>query len=210
MKVVCISDTHLDHDFVIPSGDLLIHAGDLTSMGTFMEIKNAGEWLASQPHPHKIVIAGNHDFLFEKDQNLARLALGSGVTYLQDEGIGITISGITYSIWGSPWTPRFYDWAFQLGSQKPADKHWGKIPRDLDILVTHGPPFGILDKTPRGDHVGDKDLLYRVRQVKPTLHVFGHIHGSHGIVESSAGISVNAATCDEYYNSSQEPIVVEL
>lgn len=217
MRIVCVSDTHLAHDFKVPDGDILIHAGDLTGRGTFAEIASAGRWLAGLPHKHKIVIAGNHDFLFQKDINHGKHALGDGfenVEYIQDEAI--KVAGLT--IIGSPWTPRFYDWAFQLDRGRPAGEHWTNIlrrsqaafdPTGVDILITHGPPFGILDKTYRGDHVGDKDLLAMCRRMQPRLHVFGHIHHSHGAIESSGGMSVNAAVCDEYYDPTQGAVVID-
>lgn len=213
MRIVCISDTHLAHEFKVPEGDLLIHAGDLTGRGTFQEIASAGRWLASLPHPHKIVIAGNHDFLFEKDRTLAMHALGhghDGIIYVQDEIANVG----GFNVLGTPWTPRFYDWAFQLGG-KESKEHWKKMERyafmadGIDILVTHGPPYGIMDKTYRGDHVGDRDLLASCRRLRPKLHVFGHIHNSHGYQESSGGASVNAAVCDEYYDPMQGAIVVD-
>jgi hypothetical protein len=234
VRIVCISDTHVPVKLPpIPDGDMLIHAGDLTCDGTFRQIKTAGEQLAALPHKHKVVIAGNHDKLFEKDLFLAREALGRGITYLQDEMR--TIEGLRF--FGSPWTPRFFDWAFQLeaddwrpkraDSERPfllggpnaartAAEHWARLPDVIDVLVTHGPPRGILDSaglditTRMVRHVGDADLLEAVKRIRPRLHVFGHIHSHPGRIEGEGTIFVNAVTCDEQYNATRPPIVVDL
>lgn len=228
-RIVCISDTHLAHDFKIPDGDILIHAGDLTVNGTYIQTANVGNWLRSLPHKHKVIIAGNHDFLFEKKPEDARVALGPDIIYLQDSEV--TVEGLR--IWGSPWTPRFYDWAFQLdhrkrpdnerpfllGKGRNAEQHWEAIPEGLDVLVTHGPPLGILDGVPRAsglDHVGDPELLKTLGRLKapPKLHVFGHIHAGHGTwqdgLEETPTLFVNAAICDECYLPTQEPHVIDL
>jgi len=205
LRIVCISDTHyVPQDLVIPDGDALVHAGDLTYNGSTRQIRKVGEWLASLPHRHKMVIAGNHDFGFQQKYVEAREALGD-VTYLQDSGC--EIDGVKF--WGSPWSLRFFDWAFQLDSFN-AEKHWAKIPEGTDVLVTHGPPLRVLDRTQRGDFVGDPHLLERVRTVKPCVHVFGHIHDAHGVLESEGTTFVNAAICDELYQHTWSPVVVDL
>lgn len=211
MRIVCLSDTHLSHNFKVPEGDMLIHAGDLTGMGTFREVKAAAEWLASLPFKHKVVIAGNHDWLFQKDPVFARqtlLAYDPQINYLQESGV--EIEGL--KIWGSPWTPRFFNWAFQL---PPSHDHWDRIPEGTDILVTHGPPKGILDLIPRGEHVGDLLLLSAVERIAPTLHVFGHIHSAAGMhhwtpIGDVVPIFVNASICDEMYDPTHPPITIDL
>lgn len=215
-KIVCVSDTHGMGDmFSVPDGDILIHAGDLTMRGRSLEIIQVGQWLRKLPHKHKIIIPGNHDFLFEKDPVLARSHISEGfdgIKVLIAEGV--EVEGL--KIWGSPWTPRFYDWAFQLDAKKPAKEHWAKIPDNLDILITHGPPYGVLSKNSRGDECGDEALKARVDEINLRVHVFGHIHESYGIqvlgrgYDNAQATFINAAICNTMYDPENKPIVVEL
>lgn len=208
MRVICISDTHSLHwklDHAIPDGDLLIHAGDITSSGDLADVKSFNQWIGHLPHPHKIVIAGNHDFCFERNREVAQGHL-SNCRYLQDSEV--VINGI--KIYGSPWQPWFFDWAFNLERGEPLARVWKQIPIDTDILVTHGPPFGILDKTARGEQVGCKDLLERIEQIAPRLHVFGHIHEAYGKTRVGGTTYVNASVCNLNYVPCNAPIVVDL
>lgn len=234
MRIVCISDTHLmhaQHKVVVPDGDILIHAGDLTFSGTYMEIQEAGDWLKSMPHKHKVVIAGNHDFLFEKEYHLAKTALDAGdkLIYLQDSFQ--EVAGIKF--YGSPWTPRFYDWAFQLDrNSEEARRKWAAIPVETQILVTHGPPYGTLDRVKRRSYkvdplkgeiwdayyekTGCEELAKRVKFLPNLqLHVFGHIHQGYGKTKAGSTrfgetIYVNASTCDATYLPINPPIVVDI
>ncbi len=181
-RIIALADTHLfRHDAVpVPDGDILVHAGDLLQHGDLDELARATEWLAALPHSKKIVIAGNHEVCLEKKPVEARAMLAdAGAIYLEDEGI--TLDGIRFH--GSPWTPRFRIWAFGKDRGRAAAEMWAKIPSDLDVLVTHGPPYGFGDRVPiKGipRHVGDVDLLERVRRVRPRVHLFGHIHQDPG------------------------------
>lgn len=216
MRIVCISDTHCRHEGLsVPEGDLLLHAGDATRRGTREQIEDFDRWLGTLPHPHKVVIAGNHDFAFEQDPQ-ARTWM-TRATYLQDEMV--EVGGLR--IWGSPWQPRFFDWAFNLDRGEPLRRVWEKIPEGTDILLTHGPPRGVLDRTFRGEEVGCDDLMEAVARVRPRLHVFGHIHEAYGQLErrwparpGQAGhdrtLFINASTCTLAYTASQAPVVVEL
>jgi Icc-related predicted phosphoesterase len=196
MNIVLISDTHGLHNAMdIPEGDLLIHAGDLSSRGLPHEVQAFMTWFGKLPHPHKVMIAGNHDFLAEKDPALFESMVPEGVTYLNDSGV--EIEGI--KIWGSPIQPWFHDWAFNRIRGPQIRTHWQLIPPDTDLLITHGPPFGILDKVENGPNVGCEDLLAVVEQINPKLHVFGHIHEARGIVEKSKTIFVNASMVNLRY-----------
>lgn len=222
MKVVCISDTHLQHDFQVPEGDLLLHAGDATWIGSLPEVNKFAEWFSAFPHKHKIFVAGNHDWGFEKEPALFRQLLESrGITYLEDSGIEID----GFKIWGSPWQPEFNHWAFNLSRYEGelAEK-WAMIPEDTDILVTHCPPRHILDKTmayesvmPDGirydppRHVGCNELRTRLPDLGDLkLHVFGHIHAAYGMDILAGTCFVNASICNEKYKPVNAPMVIEL
>jgi Icc-related predicted phosphoesterase len=190
MKIICISDTHnLHKDLKIPDGDILIHAGDMTCVGGIDELKEFNQWLGTLPHRHKIVIAGNHDLYLDHVPSLANLLITNAI-YLNDSGV--EIEGL--KIWGSPISPNYQDWAFNRERGEAIRKHWEMIPEDTDILITHCPPFGILDFTDTGKHEGCSDLLEIVQQkIKPRLHVFGHIHDAHGQVKIGETLFVNAS-----------------
>jgi predicted phosphodiesterase len=209
MRVVCISDTHLFHlerEIEVPDGDLLIHAGDGTYQGGPRELAQWFDWLGSLPHPRKVVVAGNHDRGFEERPALARSKVPKGVDYLQDSGI--EIGGLR--LWGAPWQPEFLEWAFNLPRGPRLREKWDLIPAGTDVLITHGPPMGILDMTPRGEPVGCEALREAVRRVKPRLHVFGHIHHAYGQELGDGTRFVNASICDELYLPTNRPVVVDL
>ena len=204
MKVVCLSDTHnFGAEIAVPDGDLLIHAGDGTINGTDAEFTEFALWIRALPHRHKVLIAGNHDWLFQTRPEAAR-RMFDGVHYLQDSSI--VIEGL--KIYGSPWQPRFFDWAFNLNRGAAMAAKWEAIPEDTDILITHGPPQGILDRTPAGDLAGCEELRKRIDAIRPGLHVFGHIHLGYGVLESAGTVFVNASNCNEAYEPVNPPIVL--
>ncbi|MFM7203120.1 MAG: metallophosphatase domain-containing protein [Myxococcota bacterium] len=206
MKIVCISDTHNQHQGIeVPPGDVLIHAGDLTGRGRTYEVEDAVTWLLDQPHRHKILVAGNHDWLFQRQPELAR-ALVAELHYLEDSGC--ELEGLHF--WGSPWQPWFCDWAFNLKTRQELHDRWKLIPSHTDVLITHGPPFGIMDKVEHSKSVGCEALLETVERIEPRLHVFGHIHEGHGQQQRGRTLFVNASICDEAYRPVLKPIVVEL
>lgn len=205
-RIVCISDTHNRHKKIaIPDGDILIHAGDMSGRGLPDEIRAFDRFLMTLPHPHKVVIAGNHDFLFEKEPERAR-ALMAHCIYLQDQEA--TVCGLR--IWGSPWQPWFFNWAFNLARGPEIAAKWSLIPDGIDILVTHGPPLGHGDRVDRGEAVGCADLLQAIRRVRPKLHIFGHIHEGYGITEAEGTRFINASTCTLDYEAKNPPIVIDL
>jgi Icc-related predicted phosphoesterase len=195
LKFVAISDTHCRHRSLrLPKGDVLLHAGDLSYRSSREEIADFLDWFAKQPFSHKIFIAGNHDFFFEKEKSsVIKSMLPESVYYLKDESICIN----EVKIWGSPYTPFFYRWAFNKKRGDALAKHWSNIPGDTDVLLTHGPVYGILDVVVNEQHAGDKDLLKRVLEIKPKVHVCGHIHESYGMVKRHNIRFVNACVLNE-------------
>lgn len=210
MRLICTSDTHNAHKALrLPEGDVLIHAGDATGQGLTLEVEHFLAWFASQPHTHKILIAGNHDWLFQRHPEMATqlLARYPGITYLQDSGI--EIEGIKF--WGSPWQPEFCDWAFNLPRRGNCLREiWNKIPLDTDVLITHGPPYGVLDQVKGGPHLGCEELKMRIATVRPRIHIYGHIHDSYGVAQSEFTTYVNPCNCDEQYRMRNQPIVLDL
>jgi predicted phosphohydrolase len=178
LRIVCISDTHgLHRRLSLPDGDILIHAGDFMMHGrTVEEIDDFNDWLGGLPHRHRIVIAGNHDLLFESSPEEARAHL-TNATYLENSGT--TVDGIR--LWGCPITPVLSHMAFAVERGGASRKYWDRIPSGTDILITHGPPFGTLDKDEVwGAHMGCQELTRAIIRIKPRLHVFGHVHGGYG------------------------------
>lgn len=209
-KIVCLSDTHnCNEEIIVPEGDILIHAGDATIRGTIPEITAFNQWFSGLPHRSKIFVAGNHDWLFETNNSYARSLLSSKIIYLQDSFI--EIEGL--KIYGSPWQPRFFDWAFNLMRGGELAEKWKLIPNDTDILITHGPPHGILDEVPRQywiENTGCEELRKKVEEICPKAHIFGHIHCGYGQTEQYGVKFINASNCDEEYNPTQPPIVFDL
>ncbi|KAJ7652236.1 Metallo-dependent phosphatase-like protein [Mycena rosella] len=188
IRVVCISDTHNTHRSQppLPAGDLLIHAGDLTHSGSAPELADALAWLSSQPHPHKVLIAGNHDAaLADRAARTQLLRAHPALVYLEDAATTLTVRGRPLRVYGSPHTPRHGSWPFQYPRAPPgggAPGHsaaaavWAAVPARTDVLVTHGPPFAHLDS----GHAGCAALLAALWRVRPRLHVFGHVHAARG------------------------------
>jgi Icc-related predicted phosphoesterase len=194
MRIVCVSDTHNLHNKTkIPDGDIFIHAGDITAIGEKEIIIDFNNWLGQLPHKYKIVIAGNHDFCFE-NESIETEKLLTNAIYLNDSGVEIE----GFSIWGSPISPispRFGgDWAFNIDRGQKIRNYWKLIPENTDILITHCPPFGILDMNDLGDKEGCKDLLDLVQnKIKPTVHIFGHIHEAYGQIQVGQTKFINAS-----------------
>jgi len=205
IRLVAISDTHgLHRHLTIPDGDVLIHAGDITGHGQVEQVADFNDWLGTLPHRHKIVIAGNHDFCFE-DQPVETAALLTNCIYLFDEAI--TLDGLYF--YGSPWQPWFFDWAFNLRRGTEIRAKWELIPKETDVLITHGPPLGHGDLTSHGECVGCADLLESVRQKRPKLHIFGHIHEGYGMMQNEHTTFINASSCNLQYRPVQRPIVFD-
>ena len=220
MKVTLISDTHSKHKQLnkdLPGGELLIHAGDFMNSGYIKtEATEFFDWFdAIDNYDTKILIAGNHDRIMENDPEWAQGILTGYKTieYLQDEGFALYDMDEDSSIrlYGSPWQPEFCDWAFNLPRNGEEMKsRWDAIPTDTDILVTHGPPFGYHD-IPGGDsiRVGCEMLRYRVDEIKPKIHVFGHVHGGYGYYFNGHTHFFNASVLNERYNYTNKPFHFE-
>jgi predicted phosphodiesterase len=215
MKITCISDTHSQHGQIPPDwltgGDVLVHAGDVSNRGTLKEIEEFFEWFNLQPYKHKIMIAGNHDFWFERTTafvvNEMLQEKYPNIIYLCDTGV--EIDGVKF--WGSPVQPWFYDWAFNR-VDTDIIPHWDKIPLDTDVLITHGPAKGFLDLTLRGVTTGCPYLLDKISKLTDLkLFVHGHIHEAYGRVDfPDGGIFVNASILDINYRVKNLPQEIEI
>jgi len=217
MRVVCISDTHnMLHRVRIPDGDVLVHAGDATMGGRTNEVRDFARAFAGLPHRHKLFVAGNHDWLFQTEPLAARSIMRDyGIIYLEDSGI--TIDGLRF--WGSPWQPAFGGWAFNLPRGAVLAEKWKQIPEQLDVLITHGPPYSIGDmvedcsNTTAEDvyiNVGCEALHTAVQWKKPKVHVFGHIHEGYGLYSQEGVTYVNASLCNGQYQPINKPFCLDL
>lgn len=207
MKLICISDTHGRHEEVeLSSADMIIHAGDMSEMGTREQIVDFINWFSSLDYQYKVLVAGNHDFFLEQatSKEIKKL-MPEGVIYLNDSGV--VIEGL--KIWGSPVQPWFHNWAFNR-SEKSICKHWNEIPNDTDILITHVPPQNILDKNRRAESCGCPHLTARVKEVNPQYHIFGHIHESYGVIENDGITYVNSSNLNFLYEYANQPIIIDV
>lgn len=202
MIIDCISDLHGDLP-KLQGGDILIVAGDLTAQDKLSEYEEFFDWFREQKYEQKVLIAGNHDNQLQKDY--AQVPCG----YLEDSGL--QYQGI--NIWGTPWTKRFagqnpHCMAFSLYLEEDLQQRWDKIPIGTEILVTHSPPYGVLDECPF--RVGSKSLD-NVRLPKLKLHVFGHIHEGYGTYRSPDTdiLYVNASQMNKVYEFKNKPIRIE-
>ncbi|KAF9356581.1 Metallophosphoesterase mpped2 [Mortierella sp. AD094] len=285
LRVVCISDTHNTTDannYPIPEADVLVHAGDLTTLGTTAQIDQFVGWIKSLTNiPLKIIIAGNHEVILDKeyyetnwrnfhptkeDQQAAVDKLrsaGHGIVYLDNESYnidgakvlyeksqkqihaeGAATAAVTseiaavdprqdwtlgYQIWGSPWQPEVPGWEFRAFNEERGKLHeiWKLIPTDTDILITHGPPQNHGDNHPEHSnvHIGCKELLERLSEVKPLYHVFGHAHRGYGVSQiewppepiingqqlvSPPTVCINASTLTVENRPLNMPFIVDL
>ena len=211
MKLVIISDTHCKLSKIdLPDGDILLHCGDATFTGSVKEIEEFNHDLQFVKHRYKhgvLFCPGNHDWLFETRPERAKELLSNAKVLIDEE---VVIDGIKF--YGSPWQPAFCNWAFNLPRGEQLATKWKNIPNDVNVLLTHGPPFDILDVVPRGaEKVGCQDLRIRVDELKDLkLHCFGHIHHSYGQIEIDGKKYVNAAICNEMYEPLNKPFVIDI
>lgn len=213
-KIVCISDTHNSLEKIqIPDGDVLVHTGDATFQGKIEEIAKFNLDMMKLPHPIKIFVPGNHDFLFETKFQMARTLLDPSIQIL--DGIHNTITNVgNIKIFGSAIQPNFHNWAFNR-DMVFLEEYWKQIPNDIDILLTHCPPYGIGDLVRRQGtgqilNVGDRFLGDNVERVKPKFHIFGHIHEGYGFVQQNGTTFINASIMTKEYVPLNKPIVFHI
>jgi 3',5'-cyclic AMP phosphodiesterase CpdA len=221
MKITMISDTHNKHKSLngdLPGGDILLHAGDISSMGHKHEIESFLTWFDKiDNYDTKVFIAGNHDWGFQTkpDQCRGLLTGYKTVEYLEDEELVLYLDGSNgdrpeenVRIYGSPWQPEFYNWAFNLPRNGPGLQHkWNMIPENTDILITHGPAWGFVDDVEgrRGQHLGCELLAERIKEIKPKIHLCGHIHSGTGHYFDGHTHYFNASVLNEQYIYTQSP-----
>lgn len=213
MKITCISDTHNKHRYIDPRDlecDVLIHAGDFTGNGSQSQTISFLQWLESLPIHHKVLVAGNHDFFTESEDFQHILdTVAPSVTYLFNSST--CINGI--NIWGSPYSNIFGQWAW-MEDELDLAGIWSRIPDDTNIVVTHGPAYGINDLVinafDRDPHVGSNSLTAKLGTL-PNLkaHICGHIHESFGITIHDY-LSINASICDLPYVPINKPITFNI
>ena len=204
MDIICISDTHDEHEKlngILPDGEMIIHAGDISLHGSLTEIQDFLEWFSSLPYRYKIFVAGNHDFALEKTKHLVKMP--KNVIYLENQVVTIE----NFTIWGSPVTPPFYNWAFMWSLEKRRQLY-KQIPDNCDIIISHGPSFGKVDKVRIGQNVGCPLLRTRVEEIKPKLFICGHIHEAYGSSTENNITYVNASILNLEYEPINLPIKV--
>jgi Icc-related predicted phosphoesterase len=197
----------------LPGGDLLICSGDISGRGSITEIENFMKWFDEiDNYDTKVFIAGNHDFGFENEnEKLIGLLTGyKNIDYLQDERMDLWDGNDEQLvIYGTPWQPEFHNWAFNLPRGEKLKEKWDKIPVDVDILITHSPPFGKLDFVQYNNiNVGCEELMKRIGEIKPKIHVFGHIHEGFGYVFDGNTHFINASVLNERYEFRNRPVNV--
>lgn len=220
LKVVAISDTHNRHNKItIPKCDILIHCGDSTGLGHRKEVVNFAQWFEEQPATHKIFVPGNHELDFEKQLPDSKLWFTehcpSGILLMHEQ---VEVEGL--KIFGTSYTPQFYNWAFMCERGEDIRKKWEVVPEGLDILISHGMPYGILDTVDAIDldgipflhNAGCVDLRTEVRdRIKPKLFFGGHLHKSGGkSVTIGDTIFHNSAICNDEYEANNPLTIVEI
>ena len=223
MRITLISDTHTKHDELswdpsdLPGGDLLIHAGDIMNSGySASNITDFCKWFDGlEQYDHKVFIAGNHDRMFENVPEQAMEIVNSykNITYLQDDWAKVGDDDFMAKIYGTPWQPEFYNWAFNLPKGGPGlMSKWEAIPEDTDILITHGPPQEHLDMSgpPYNEpNLGCALLREKVDEQPPKIHVFGHIHGGYGYKFHNGTHFFNASILNERYEYVNKPVTFD-
>ena len=207
MKICAIADLHtlIDNFDFIPKGSVLVVAGDFSNTGALVDAKSFNQMIATIKNKYKIIVAGNHDIAMESNMGMAKDLLSNAI-YLMDEAI--IIDGVKF--YGTPWQLPFNDWAFNK-PEKELKEIFSMIPSDTNVLISHSPPYGILDMA-YGKHLGSKSLRDRVEKIKPKYHIFGHIHEGYGRhIDEQRGITyVNASLLDGNYRYTNKPWILKI
>jgi Icc-related predicted phosphoesterase len=209
--LVITSDFHGHYkEVTIPHGDFFIGCGDFSSgHSDITDTVRFACWLENLPHKHKVVIAGNHDFCTLADSLTKSIFSERGIVYLNCKSV--TLDGVKF--WGGPWTPQFGAWAYMLPPER-LEPIWDTIPEDTDVVITHGPPYKILDTTKRKVNAGCPYLAKRMAIVQPKIHCFGHIHEDRGTLKENGTpyengtLYVNAAICDVKNRIANPPTII--
>ena len=205
MRIVFVSDTHGRQIDDIPYGDVLVHCGDFSrGEGDLNDVWLFNTWLGTLPHTHKLVVPGNHDLACEDHESLTREILVNARLLIDEE---VVIDGVSF--YGTPQQPIYYNWAFN----QPFDRlvgYYAMIPEHTNVLITHTPPFGYLDKVIKGYNVGSQELANALRRVKPMYHAFGHIHEGYGVASDGETTFINCSLLNEDYRATNKPIVVDV
>ena len=202
IKIACISDTH-NRTVTVPEVDLLLHAGDFTSTGSARQVILALDNIKHLSKSTKFAIPGNHELCSEQNPS-------KEISLFAQYGWELLINQLTtfndLVIFGSPIQPNFCNWAWNRDVQERKD-FWKTAPK-CDILISHGPAYGLLDECEDGRRVGCQYLLEYIDTVKPRLVVCGHIHHSYGTMNYGSSLIVNASTCNEKYQAVNPPIII--
>jgi len=211
MKIVAISDTHWHYNLYenLPPGDILVIAGDYTGKGDLMDLITFLSHISLLKkkglYREIVIIPGNHNLYEEENiDKVPGFMKEAGATYLLDSGC--TIDGISF--YGTPWSVTFNDWAFMKDEEDLFYK-FKKIPKGVDVLITHTPPYGTLDVI-RGKHLGSHALEQRILSVKPKIHIFGHLHSAHGVAHSKYTDFYNVSMLNDRYEVVYKPTIIEL
>lgn len=209
IKIQCIGDTHGMHEELeLERSDIIIHVGDTCNSGSFRDGMAFLAWAKRQLTrgicDEFIFVAGNHDFTFEM---IDKSYIPQGLVWLNNEEYE-TRDGL--KIYGSPITPTFGHWAFMRERGDEISKVWKKIPKGLDILITHGPAYQILDRNSSREYCGCYDLGRYIKERKPKYHLFGHIHESYGTYKDDHTTYINCSTATGEYALTNKPIMINI
>ena len=212
MKLVILSDNHAEYNFDVPDGDILIHAGDFSFTGSFTEICDFIELMNKQPHKYKLWIPGNHEIGLQNHSHTIEV-IDKETEALCIHNKEHEIDGIKF--FGSAFTPEVRNWAFMYNKEQ-AKKYWENAPDEVDVLITHGPPYGYLDMSDEGENLGCKSLLKYIEKIQPKVHAWGHIHEAYGTWfvawENTKKTThmFNASVVNRKYYMSNKSTVVEI